>query len=205
MVMLDTSESHFESAERELGHPIGQLLTPLTRYADRGLVYGIDNGAFSGFDERAFLALLKRQESARDRCRFVCAPDVVGSARRTREVFDRWYPKLEGWPIALVAQDGIGELCVPWDLIDAVFIGGSTAFKVGPEAKAVVDAAKILGKWTHMGRVNTPDRVELAASWGVDSIDGTGISRYTHMRRAVGAARLPFSSALDGAKERGDG
>jgi len=191
--MLDSSDAHFETAEGELGLPVGQLLTPLTRYRDRGLVYGIDNGAYSSFDEPSFLSLLKRQRGAKDRCRFVCAPDVVGSARRTIEVFYLWHCRLEGWPVALVAQDGIEDLPIEWGLLSAVFIGGSTEFKVSRAAKSVVDAARILGKWTHMGRVNTPDRVELAQSWGIDSIDGTGISRYTHMRKAINESRLDFS------------
>jgi len=197
IVMLDSSEAHFETAEEELGCGIGQLLTPLTRYSDRGLVYGIDNGCFSGFEPRAFMSLLARQESARDRCRFVCAPDVVGSARRTLEVFDTWGPKLHGWPVALVVQDGAEDLPMPWDMIAAVFVGGSTKFKVSASAKSVVDAARILGKWTHMGRVNTPDRFDLAESWGIDSIDGTGISRYSHMRRAINGTGL-FDTALRG-------
>ena len=201
IVMLDSSEAHFKIAAEELGCQVGQLLTPLTRYTDRGLVYGIDNGAFSGFDARAFRSLLARQSGDRDRCRFVCAPDVVGSARRTLEMFDIWYPQLAGWPVALVVQDGQENLPIRWDLISAVFIGGSTEFKISPDAKAIVDAAKIAEKWTHMGRVNTPDRFDLALSWGIDSIDGTGISRYSHMRRALSGARLPF----EGHEEDQDG
>jgi len=190
LLMLDSSKAHFAVAEEESACAIGQLLTPLTRYSDQGLVYGIDNGAFSGFQPKSFMSLLERQSAAKDRCRFVVAPDVVGSARRTAEVFDLWYPRLHGWPIALAIQDGIEDVAIPWQLIEAVFIGGSTNFKIGAGAKAVVDAAKTLGKWTHMGRVNTRDRYDLACAWGIDSIDGTGLSRYSHMREALGEARL---------------
>ena len=47
--------------------------------------------------------------------------------------------------------------------------------------------AKMIGKWVHVGRVNTPQRVR---NWlGLaDSIDGSGISRYDHMLEEVLAA-----------------
>ena len=64
--MLDSSQAHFETAEAESGLQLGQLLTPLTRYKDAGLVYGIDNGAYSGFEEASLLSLLRRQSGARD-------------------------------------------------------------------------------------------------------------------------------------------
>ena len=33
--------------------------------------------------------------------------------------------------------------------------------------------AQLLGKWTHMGRVNSWKRLQLAANWNLDSVDGT--------------------------------
>ncbi|MET7951049.1 hypothetical protein [Micromonospora sp. NPDC005324] len=35
-------------------------------------------------------------------------------------------------PAALVAQDGLKAPAVPWHAIDALFIGGSTAWKLRP-------------------------------------------------------------------------
>lgn len=186
LVLLDTS-ADLVQAESELGLPVGQLLTPLTRFADKGVQYGIDNGAFARFDAAGFRSLLDRQRSARKRCLFVAAPDVVGSARRTLEVFERWWPMLNGWPVALVLQDGQEDLPIPWDLLAAVFVGGSTAWKIGYHAAAAVRAAQALGKWVHVGRVNTPERFDYFAGLGVDSIDGTGLSRYTHMRKNLRA------------------
>jgi hypothetical protein len=193
MVLLDTSHD-FDQCRAELGEDIsvGQLLTPLTRYRDRGVTYAIDNGAFSGFDARAFRSLLKRQEEHQDRCLFVAAPDVVGSARRTLEVFHHCRSELNGWPIALVAQDGQENLDIPWSYIKAVFIGGSTAWKLSSHAEAVVRAAKAMGKHTHVGQVNTPERFDRVLSWGVDSVDGTGVSRYSHMREKLGGANPLF-------------
>lgn len=184
--MLDTSED-LDVCAAELGCDVAQLLTPLTRFTrqkEHG-VFGIDNGCFKRFDESAFLALLEREREARHLCKFVCCPDVVGSAIRTLEIFDSYRRKLSGWPVALVAQDGQENMPIPWHSIDAVFIGGSTEWKDGPHAAAIVRAAKILGKWVHVGRVNTPGRFEKFEALGADSIDGSGLARYSWMRQRI--------------------
>lgn len=188
LVMLDTSHD-FTKASAELGCEVEQLLTPLTRFkaqrpADH---YAIDNGAYAGFKPDAFMSLLERELPRRELCRFVAVPDVVGSARRTLEVFSQWYPRLSGWPLALVAQDGQEDLPIRWDLISAVFIGGSTEWKMSNHAAAIVRAGKAIGKWVHAGRVNTPGRFEYFQKLGADSIDGTGLSRYSHMREKIHA------------------
>ena len=41
----------------------------------------------------------------------------------------------------------------PWREFDAVFIGGDTAWKLGPEARRIVRICKEHGKHVHMGRV----------------------------------------------------
>lgn len=186
LALLDTSED-LEKCREEIGCEVGQLLTPLTRFKrqDLSLPWAIDNGAFSGFQRDAFLSLLDREASDKRGCRFVVAPDVVGSARRTLEVFRHWRERLTGWPVALAIQDGQQDLEIPWNWIDAVFIGGSTEFKMSVAAEQVIRAAQILDKWVHVGRVNDPDRYRYFEARGVNSIDGTGISRYTHMRRAL--------------------
>lgn len=186
LVLLDTSQDLTVAAE-ELGCEVEQLLTPLTRYRLQrpDSRFAIDNGAFSRFDGKAFDALLAREFERRHNCIFVCAPDVVGSARRTLEIFTRWEGKLKDWPIALVAQDGQQDLEIPWDSIKAIFIGGSTEFKMSIYTKQIIQCAKTLGKWVHVGRVNTPDRFEYFEEMGADSIDGTGLSRYSGMREAI--------------------
>jgi hypothetical protein len=190
IAFLDTSHNITE-AGAELGCEVAQLLTPLTRFKPQKPedIFAIDNGAFAGFDQRAFLSLLEREKPRRELCKFVSVPDIVGSARRTLEVFDHWYHKLHGWPLALVAQDGQEQLPIPWDLIDAVFIGGSTDWKLGPHAAAIIKAAKAIGKWSHVGRVNTPGRFEYFEELGADSIDGTGLSRYSWMRERIHEAQ----------------
>lgn len=186
IVLLDTSED-LKDCEKEIGVRCEQLLTPLTcfstQYPAEG--FGIDNGAFANFNGEKFKRLLKREEHRKSLCYFVACPDVVGSARRTLEVFDFWYPQLEGWPVALVAQDGQENLPIPWELLTAVFIGGSTEFKMGPAALAIIKAAKAMDKWVHVGRVNTPGRFEYFEKAGADSIDGTGLSRFSWMRERI--------------------
>lgn len=186
IALLDTSHD-LKEASQELGCDAEQLLTPLTRFTPQqpDARFAIDNGAFAGFDAKAFESLLNREIKRRDLCRFVAVPDVVGSARRTLEVFDYWYESISHWRLALVAQNGQEDLPIPWKFIDAIFIGGSTEWKLSFAAQTVIKAAQAFGKWVHAGRVNTPARFEYFESLGVDSIDGTGLARYSHMREAI--------------------
>jgi hypothetical protein len=197
---LDTSED-LSVCALEWGCDVGQLFTPLTRFSRQRQEgdCGMDNGCFKKFDEAAFLALLKREEPYRRLFKFVCCPDVVGSAIRTLEIFDVWQPKLAGWPVALVAQDGLENMTIPWHRVSAMFIGGSTHWKDGPHAAAVVRAAKILGKWVHVGRVNTPGRFEKFEALGADSIDGSGLARYSWMRERIynAAIKPPLIEAME--------
>lgn len=187
MIALLDNGQDLEQCAIDIGGPVGQLLTPLTRYRlrDSSLPWAIDNGGFSGLDIQAFTALLSREHHHRDQCLFVAAPDIVGSARRTLELFERWAPRLEGWKVALVCQDGQEDLPIPWDEISAVFIGGSTNWKCGPHAEHIIRAALALEKHVHAGRVNGPDRFEHFERLGVHTCDGSGLARYTHMRNAV--------------------
>jgi hypothetical protein len=187
IVLLDTSQD-LDDCAAELGCDVGQLLTPLTRYRLRNpdKPWAIDNGAFARLEIKAFQALLKREEHHKQNCLFVTVPDVVGSARRTLELFDHWKPKLAGWKLALACQDGLEHLPIPWGEIDAVFIGGTNAFKDNAHAAHIVKAAKAMGKWVHVGRINHAARFDHFADLGADSCDGTGLARYTHMREAIG-------------------
>jgi hypothetical protein len=186
IVLLDTSES-LDVCAKELGCECEQLLTPLTRFRRQKPFdnFAIDNGAFSAFDPNAFRQLIAREAADKTQCRFVAVPDVVGSARRTREVFGYWYGRLGGWNVAYVAQDGQEDVEIPWHDIAAIFIGGSTEFKMGKRAVEVIKAAKAMEKWIHVGRVNTPGRFEYFENLGVNSIDGTGLSRFSWMRESI--------------------
>lgn len=196
IVMLDTPQP-LDVCAKELGAPVEQFFSPQTyRKAQQPEQhFCIDNGAFGKFDPELFLRLVERERPRRDLCRFVAVPDIVvqtphgpvGDARRTLEVFHVWRrkPELAGWPLALVLQNGQEHLTIPWHCVDAVFVGGDNRWKEGPGAAGCIKAAKALGKWVHIGRVNTAGRFEHFESMGADSIDGTGLARYTHMRKAI--------------------
>lgn len=180
-------------------HPeVGVLIEPRHRSDPAKLpldrLWAMDNGAFGGFDADAFRRMLRRYAPyASPTLLFVTAPDVVAQAEATLELFTIWEPQLHavGWPLALVAQDGLRPADVPWDSIEALFIGGSTDWKLGPEARQLVGLAQRRGKWTHMGRVNRNARMRYALRLGVDSIDGTSFSRWpdVHIPRAARVVR----------------
>lgn len=174
---------------RHAAHPqLGRLIQPRERASVAsvaGFRWAADNAAFSGWDPDAFVAMLHRFRGVPG-CLFVAAPDVVqivggeprGDAARTRDRYAQWRPLLAGWPRAYVLQDGEDGSGVPWDDVAAVFVGGSTAYKLGPVARSIVGYAKARGKWAHMGRVNTQERWRYAAAIGCDSADGSGFSKY---------------------------
>lgn len=144
----------------------------------QGFRWAADNDAFNAsYSDEAFVKMLEKITGLPG-CLFVVAPDVVGDAGQTHILFHNWYYRLHatGQPIAYVAQDGIER--PPWDLFDALFIGGSTEFKLSSQVALLVAQAKQRGKWVHMGRVNTRRRVRYAQSIGCDSIDGTNFSMY---------------------------
>ena len=185
-IMLDCSPAKIEEYSKRYNYNFGQLRTPLTAYALSDKVYGLDNGCFSKFEKkkwRRLVAEAKEQELI-NQPKFVCSPDIVGDARRTLELFDQFYDEISPLPVCLVLQDGIGDFSIDWDRVDAVFVGGSDAFKVSNEAFNACKAAKMLDKWVHVGRVNTAQRV---SNWMglADSIDGSGISKYDYMLEAV--------------------
>jgi len=93
-------------------------------------------------------------------------------------------------PIAFVAQDGQERLPVPWEHFEALFVGGSTQWKLGPHAAALIREAKRHDKWVHVGRVNTLRRIEWFKALEVDSIDGSGFARFTRVRLPMGTAAL---------------
>lgn len=190
IALLDTS-ADLRVAEKEIGVPCEQLITPLTSRArqDKNGKFAIDNGAFgkNPFDRKAFIRLLDRHAENKEQCRFVVVPDVVCNARRTIEVFHAFKHEfaLRGWKLALAAQNGCEDLDIPWADLHAIFIAGDDAWKLGPDAADVIRAAIALGKWVHIGRVNTPERYHKFNELGANSFDGTGISQYSDMRFAI--------------------
>jgi hypothetical protein len=152
--------------------------------------WAMDNGCFAGFDEGAFVRMLERFSGLGGRALRATGvtdlrpPDAYSSSRPMcwRMLLRRWrWPFWSqlirglGYPVAFVAQDGQTVDALPADL-DALFIGGSTAFKEGPIAGTLCGYAKARGLWVHMGRVNSKRRLKIAQAFGVDSYDGTGVN-----------------------------
>jgi len=180
--MLDCSPSKIKGYSEKYNHDFWQLRTPLTGYALSGKPYGLDNGCFSSFPEKEWRRLL--EEARLNKPVFVCLPDIVGDARRTLDLFEAFEDLTIGLPRALVLQDGIGSHAIPFNKIEAVFVGGSDKFKISPECINACKAARMLGKWVHVGRVNTIGRTANWMELG-DSLDGSGISRFDHMLESV--------------------
>lgn len=159
-----------------IDQPNQAKVAPIDAAHAGGAVWCADNGAFSDkFDETKWWAFLTANAHRAATCRFAVAPDVVGDAAATLERSLPWLPKIRalGYPAALVAQDGLEHLMIPWDDFDALFIGGTTDWKLGPAARTIAAEAKLRGKWLHMGRVNSEKRFAYARAIGCDSVDGT--------------------------------
>lgn len=176
-----------KTMRRLSGDPrLGVLRTPrsgnsIAAIAASGMRVGAENGCFTGLPRAAYVRQLGQLGQLGDRLIFVAAPDVVGDAAATLARFAFWAPALEyyGLPIAFVAQDGLTPDMVPWDQIACLFVGGSTTYKEGDAAAALMREAHARGKWVHVGRVNTLRRYWLLSSLPVDSIDGLSFSAWS--------------------------
>jgi hypothetical protein len=155
------------------------MITPRMRQRPpAGQPWAADNGRFSSpadYTDAGFLTWLTTMPASS--CLFATAPDVVGDATSTLLLSAPMYHRIRaaGYPVALVAQDGLERLreFIPWHDFDALVIGGTTAWKLGEAVVELVAEAKRRGKWVHMGRVNSLKRLRYAASIGCDSADGT--------------------------------
>jgi len=180
---------------------LGRLVGPRSRAkvpetAQAGWEWAADNDAFSSWSPVRFTAMLAVLAGAPG-CRFVTAPDVVGDHAATLRQFSEWAPAIRahGLPVAFVAQDGVTPAAVPWGEIDALFIGGSTPFKLGPEAATVAREAHRRGLWLHMGRVNSLRRMLYARSLECHSVDGTSFARWNHAHLDAGRRRRAAATA----------
>lgn len=137
--------------------------------------WAMDNGCFSDkWEVGKWLGTVARHRY-QPRCMFAVVPDVVGDAVATTELWTEWANVVGalGYRCAYVTQNGCTDEFVPWAEMDALFTGGDDAWKLGEPARLLMEKAKRLGKWTHMGRVNTLERLTIAARHGYDSADGT--------------------------------
>lgn len=182
---------------------VGRMVQPraLGRIPDTpraGFLWAADNDCYQGFHQYRYERMLDAVAGVPG-CLFITSPDVVGDSHQTMELFDRWHRKVsEAGPVGLVGQDGLHPADVPWNYIKALFIGGTTEWKLGEEARFLIKEAKERGKWVHMGRVNSWRRVEYALACEVDSIDGTQLSWFsdTYIDRFAEMAIAPRQGLL---------
>jgi hypothetical protein len=136
-----------------------------------------DNGCFGkGYPgDRRWIDWLRQLPYDRTSCEFATAPDVVGDAVATLTRSLPWLEPIRaaGYAAAFVAQDGLTVTATPWDAFDVLFLGGSTTWKLGPDARALTAHARARGKQVHCGRVNSWKRLAYAESIGCTSADGT--------------------------------
>lgn len=154
---------------------VGFMATPAPHRGWDAPVIALDNGCFSStWEEMKWKQWLQAQSVD---ALFAVVPDVVGDAEATLAKWSDYYKfvKSLGFKAAFVIQDGQDVDSCPWDELDAIFIGGTTEYKLSHTARDITFEAKRRGKWVHMGRVNSYKRIKLADSWGVDSVDGTFI------------------------------
>lgn len=152
------------------GNALGPHMVP-------GVPWAADNGCFAKkWDPEKWLAWLEANQPHLDSCLFATVPDKVGNHWATAGRWKKWAPRVRalGYPLAFVLQDGLtpSGRGIPWDEIDAVFIGGTTEFKLSPTARVLCIKARAKGKFVHMGRVNSLKRMKYAMDF-CDSVDGT--------------------------------
>lgn len=189
---------------------VGLMVTPMKpEYLARAEFYpaiAIDNGVFSKatqFDADDFIELIEKaanDPAIKAKVQFVVAPDAVGDAVKTLELYKQWEPGISalGLPVAFVAQNGLEDHLdeIPWDKIDTLFVGGTTEWKEGDVGQgddksktpaeqdkdpryqrylSIFEEAKRRGIPTHVGRVNTFRRMDGVHKWGWDAstADGT--------------------------------
>jgi hypothetical protein len=157
---------------------LGLIATPAGGSPPRpGIAWCADNACYTNHypGDQRYLAWLAGHRQLAAACAFATAPDVVGHAAATLR---RSAPMLEriragGYRAALVAQDGLQHLPVPWGSFDVLFLGGSTDWKLSAAAADLAGVARRHGLTVHMGRVNSLKRLRHAASIGCASVDGT--------------------------------
>lgn len=158
---------------------LGWMLQPgMGNRLPPGEQWAADNGCFAKpelFEMGEFLRWLDFDYRDRARCLFVTAPDRLGQWEETLRVAEPALVELRraGWPTALVAQDGLVPERTPWGAFDTLFIGGTTAWKLGAGAAAMIHAGVQRGVPVHVGRVNSYRRFKTFQVMGVSSVDGT--------------------------------
>lgn len=175
-----TGSASEANADQLIALGVGLLATPRRgspEFIARFSTWAADNECFTlgaKFDAPRWLDWLDG-DLPQASCAFAAIPDVVGDYRATLDRFNLYADRVMdlGYPVALVSQDGLKSPDVPWEHIDALFTGGTDAWKLNEPAYALIREATERGLHTHMGRVNSFKRLAAAANAGYDTADGT--------------------------------
>jgi hypothetical protein len=141
--------------------------------------WAIDSGCYStGYpgDIPYLRYLATRPHPIRKNVMFATAPDHPTDHVPALQRSTPFFPIIRnlGYPVAFVIQNGATPQNIPWPDFDVVFIGGTTDWKLGPEAQLIAHVAIHEYHYpVHMGRVNSQTRYRYATQIGCTSADGT--------------------------------
>lgn len=163
----------------------GILVSAAGVWRDEGFpLIGADNGQWT---ERDNPGPFKADRFERfvdwlgDRAQWLVLPDIVCGGLESLDLSLAWLDRLRGHPAVLLiaVQNGMTPPMIAPFLGPRVglFVGGDTSWKEETMAEWGQLAAAA-GCYCHVGRVNTVRRIRLAAIAGVDSIDGTSVTRF---------------------------
>ncbi len=163
---------------KPLPERLGIMLSPnndsgITALVRAGRPWAADNACFRGkCTPERFIAWLEHWRDHAGTCLFAVCPDALTDAEETMARFAQYAPAVRtaGFPVAFVTQDGQGA---DFPACDALFIGGSTAWKLGPGARECIEEAHRRSIWIHAGRVNSAIRFAYFRDLGCRSADGS--------------------------------
>lgn len=185
VIFLTGMTMNFDGLPDWIGHLCTPLSPKLSRTAKTMRPYAIDNGCYASkvpFNLEKYLSFVSKLMAVAKRPPlFTAAPDIVGDHLGTWKLTEPVLPRLRaiGACPALVCQDGLTADEVPWNAIDAVFIGGTTRWKMGHDVVRICEQAKLRGTWIHVGRVNYSTRIRHCHEiLRADSVDGNAGAMY---------------------------
>jgi hypothetical protein len=156
------------------------IVSAAGRHSNEGFPYAIDSGAWSGFEDDQFRRCLDKLGQGAD---WIALPDIVCGGDCSLDLSLSWIDTVAGYgaPLLLVVQDGMRADVIRLVLADArlagLFVGGSTDFKL-QTLPLWAALTRSVGKYLHVGRVNSQRRIWLCEAVGADSFDGSSASRY---------------------------
>ena len=175
-VILLATANHDDVVALVARYPnLGRLAVPIAygRFDDTaaaGIAWAADNGCYHRLDEPGLARLLAALDGVLG-CRFVACADFVGDADATLGSGAWGGGGSTDSPSRRAGGRHHRRPC-PMGRAAAVFVGGTTEFKLSPRPPSW-SPRPARGAWTHMGRVNSDRRIAYAKAIGCDSIDGS--------------------------------